>query len=1219
MLLALLASTNWVMAQSPTLSWAKQLSGNTVDVGSSITTDASGNVYTVGRFSGTIDLDPGTSTFNVTSFSTPATDIFISKVNANGDFVWGKAIGESGYDMAYDVAVDGGGNVLVTGSFNGTVDFDPSVSVSSLSSNGGYDCFVLKLDASGNYAWAKNIGSTGSDEGFSIGVDGLGNVLTCGYFFGTVDFDPGAGTTDKTSAGSIDAFVLGLNSTGDFAWVNQLGSTGDDIAYSIAVGSAGNSCVVGSFQGTLAAGMLGSLPVPSGGSNDGYLQTLASSGAVILGGAIMSTSGDDVANSVALDEVNNAVYLTGRYSGSIPFLGYGYGGGYDLFLQRFSIDPTTKGLTGSPGWGYGIGAGGNQEGTSVSVDSITGSVFLGGYIKGTANDFDPSSNNTYLSGTASSQDGFVAGYNKNGGFLFAFTLGNANYDIVGAVQASDMNVYATGFFQGTLDFDPNGTLNLNSGVSGTVFDAYAVKYSTCTAPSAPVDVTPSANHIICAGNTSALSVTATGTVSWYTAATGGTYLGSGTSFTTPVLNGSVTYYAQDSTCRSGVRVPVVVAVNSIPNVQATASDTSICLGDTITLQGVGAVLNIWDNGVFNGVPFSPTSTANYMLIGSSNGCADTAYVTVTVTSVASPSTPSTFVPLTLTGFNNDIVANGTNYLTSTTTSVDADVDGCRFIDVTYTQFGAPSRYLPTGGAFNSESTPDVPFQFASYTANNALTLFASGDTGTLTLTSPMSMNQFYFLATSGGGMSNVNLEINFTDGTTQSGINLNIDDWFNASNYALRGVGRMYNNALGFQAPGDVNPRIYQYLVNIDPANKSKEVLSVTFTRINLGPMKVQIMGMTAGISMQEFCVSDNPTVLFLSATGNNLQWYNSSNVLLADSTVLQNGQTYNVTQSSNGCPSQPASVVVSLLASPNVIVPSATICEGSSVQLTASGADSYEWYSGATTASITVSPSTTTVYNLTGYNTAGCFTDVEVNVTVNPSPTVTVTANPADATVCAGGQVTLSGSGATTYSWDNGVTNNTAFTPSTSGSYNVTGTDTNGCTNTASTSVTVNDLPIVTASTDADTLCVGSTATLTADGADTYSWNTGGTTEVITVAPTVTTIYTVTGTDVNGCQDVATLTQLVATCGAVGVDQLSGDDNQIGVYPNPNNGKFVVTAGIQAASISVTDILGNEIFFVKSSGEATSIDLSSHANGMYFVRVRANGVQTVKRVIKNN
>ena len=195
----------------------------------------------------------------------------------------------------------------------------------------------------------------------------------------------------------------------------------------------------------------------------------------------------------------------------------------------------------------------------------------------------------------------------------------------------------------------------------------------------------------------------------------------------------------------------------------------------------------------------------------------------------------------------------------------------------------------------------------------------------------------------------------------------------------------------------------------------------------------------------------------------------------------------------------------------PTVTVNNPTICSGTSATLTASGATTYVWNTGATTNSIVVNPATNTSYTVTG-TTLGCIGTATANVTVNVIPTVVTVNSP---TICAGTHVMLTAVGAVSYVWSNGsMFDTTTVNPSTTATYTVTGT-TSGCTGTAVALVTVNPSPIVTV--NSPTICSGTSITLKAIGATSYVWNTGATTDSIVVNPMINTSYTVTGTNA-GC-----------------------------------------------------------------------------------------------------
>ena len=203
--------------------WAKQMGGaDSSEFAHGVAVDGSDNVYTAGLFQGTVDFDPGAGTLNLTA---DFFDMFVSKLDSDGNFVWAKQMGGAGFEIAFGVAVDGSGNVYTTGSFVLTADFDPGAGTFNLTSAGGTDAFVSKLDSDGDFIWAKQMGGASPDEPKGgVAVDDSGNVYTTGQFHGTADFDPGPGTFNLTASGtSHDIFVSKLNKDGDFVWAKQMG------------------------------------------------------------------------------------------------------------------------------------------------------------------------------------------------------------------------------------------------------------------------------------------------------------------------------------------------------------------------------------------------------------------------------------------------------------------------------------------------------------------------------------------------------------------------------------------------------------------------------------------------------------------------------------------------------------------------------------------------------------------------------------------------------------------------------------------------------------------------------------------------------------------------------------------------------------------------------------------------------------------------------------
>lgn len=233
-------------------------------------------------------------------------------------------------------------------------------------------------------------------------------------------------------------------------------------------------------------------------------------------------------------------------------------------------------------------------------------------------------------------------------------------------------------------------------------------------------------------------------------------------------------------------------------------------------------------------------------------------------------------------------------------------------------------------------------------------------------------------------------------------------------------------------------------------------------------------------------------------------------------------------------CQSLPASTSVNVIYPIVDAGPDQTVCMGQSVILSGSGAQTYIWNNGVTNG-VAFVPGGTTTYTVTGTAANGCTDTDDVLVTVNT--TIPVNAGQ-DQTICIGASVILSGSGAQTYVWNNGVTNGVAFNPASTMTYTVTGTDANGCQGTDQVVVTVNPLPTVDAG-PAQTVCQGTSVTLSGSGAVSYIWNNGVMNGVPFIANSTQT-YTVTGTNANGCTntDQVTVTVNPSTSVNAGVDQ---------------------------------------------------------------------------------
>jgi hypothetical protein len=237
------------ISNAQNLEWVKKFgSSNVPDVfgHSNVAVDASGNVYTIGSFYFQLDCDPGPGTYILSSVD--EYDIFVSKLDATGNFIWAKSFGGTGSDYGRSVTVDIAGNVILAGTFNNTVDFNPGSGIYNISSNGDFDIFIVKLDSSGNFLWAGAVGGYGDDQINSVTVDDQGTIYATGFFEGIGDFDPGPGIYNLYSSGQLSTFILKVSASGNLQWAKAIEGTGSN---SISVDASGYVIISGGYGGSI--------------------------------------------------------------------------------------------------------------------------------------------------------------------------------------------------------------------------------------------------------------------------------------------------------------------------------------------------------------------------------------------------------------------------------------------------------------------------------------------------------------------------------------------------------------------------------------------------------------------------------------------------------------------------------------------------------------------------------------------------------------------------------------------------------------------------------------------------------------------------------------------------------------------------------------------------------------------------------------------------------
>ena len=387
------------------LLWAKSIGSNYsdgIETGTSISLDAMGNVYLTGIYWETADFDPGTGIHNLTSNGN--NDFFILKLDTNGNFIWAKSIG--GLDLEYpnSIVTDISGNQYLTGTFYGTVDFDPGIGIVNLTSNGTKDIFVLKLDPDGNFIWAKSLGGTNHDNGICISIDPTGNTYVSGGFNGTIDFDPGPGVHNLTVNGIEGIFVLKLDAAGNFIWAKAMGGNGNEFGFSksIDVDNSENVFLTGVFSGFIdfdPGTSIVNLQQYRGA--DIFVEKLDINGNFVWARS-MGGLGYDSGEAIKVHSSGN-LYIGGYYSQTADFdPGTGVynltsNGGTDIFVEK--LDETGDIL-------WAISMGGSSSDYGYALDLATGGdLYTTGYFLGVS-DFDPGTETNDLSSNGSS-DFFV--------------------------------------------------------------------------------------------------------------------------------------------------------------------------------------------------------------------------------------------------------------------------------------------------------------------------------------------------------------------------------------------------------------------------------------------------------------------------------------------------------------------------------------------------------------------------------------------------------------------------------------------------------------------------------------------------------------------------------------------------------------------------------------------------------------------------------------------
>lgn len=450
--LSLFLLTFCLNAQS--FQWGGTYGGSGEDVLRDMHTDAAGNTYSTGYFTDTADFDISPSEANLTSNG--FFDVYVLKTNSEGGYEWAVNVGGENFDYGVGITTDVDGNVYVTGYYDGMVDFDPGADEFNLTSLGSGDIFILKLNADGEFLWAKSVGGTGYEESTAIAVSSTGTVTVLGYFYEPADFNPGPDDYTLTSEGGSDTFLVNLDANGGFMSAKRYGGPDLDLALDMKINSANDLFITGYFEGTtdFDPSDLGEFHLTS--SSEGfssYMMHLNNAGELVFAGA--THDGNAEVRGIAVDE-NDNVYLTGHFNGTVNFSPDTANTDYiftsDLAYNGFTMKINPLGIL---EWAKPIASDDTVFGFDIAVDA-SGNVFTTGYFAATA-DFDPETSTTFnlTKQSANATDAYALALDTDGNFINAFTFGGANFLDTHKIGADGQGfIYISGHFETTVDINP---------------------------------------------------------------------------------------------------------------------------------------------------------------------------------------------------------------------------------------------------------------------------------------------------------------------------------------------------------------------------------------------------------------------------------------------------------------------------------------------------------------------------------------------------------------------------------------------------------------------------------------------------------------------------------------------------------------------------------------------------------------------------------------------
>lgn len=456
--------------------------GVNLESGEAVVADSLGNLYVGGKYRVAADFDPtsgyDTRTAN-TSVSAINYDLFISKFDSSGERLWTKILTGPGDEDLVDLSVDSADNLYVAGSFETEMDFDPTSGTDLQSASTGKNGFVSKYDSSGSYLWTKNFGAPNQiDLVQAMELDSSGNIYMVGSFSGTADFNPSINETySVASAGGNDAFLLKLNSNGQFLQACKFGSGNVESAQGLSVSSSGKIAITGYFQGTGDFNPGSTVNnLVSNGNYDVFVVQVDANCVYQWAISFGSSTGYDYGYGITTDTSDN-VFVAGTFSGEVDF-----NPGVPVETIT-SISNDIYALMLSPsgvfGWVKSISGAGSDSGNKIVLDAEN-NVYVAGAIGAGNSNLDSAASNTTVTSLGLT-DAIVWKLGSSGQYLGYERIGSTQSDSVYDISVSRTlgKFFVTGSHA--------AAVSINTGSGPTSFphygsaDVFTARFSTFAA------------------------------------------------------------------------------------------------------------------------------------------------------------------------------------------------------------------------------------------------------------------------------------------------------------------------------------------------------------------------------------------------------------------------------------------------------------------------------------------------------------------------------------------------------------------------------------------------------------------------------------------------------------------------------------------------------------------------------------------------------------------